>query len=99
MNISGIDGISRNGNQIGAGAGEDAKTKSIKDQIARVQKKLQDLAANEDISLEEKMKKRQELQKQLSEKRHRRPSKAGRRATVWAVRLKPAESRKIPRLR
>ena len=67
MNISGIDGIGRNGNQIGAGAGEDAKTKSIKDQIARVQKKLQDLAANEDISLEEKMKKRQELQKQLSD--------------------------------
>lgn len=65
MNISCIDGNSRNVSPIGAG--EDAKTKNIKEQIARVQKKLQDLAANEDISLEEKMKKRQELQKQLGD--------------------------------
>lgn len=69
MKVSGASGANTMGSQIGAalGAGEDAQTKSLKNQIARVQKQLQELSANEEIGIEEKMKKRQELQKQLTE--------------------------------
>lgn len=46
---------------------EDALTKRLKSQIADAQKKMQELSANQDMSMEEKMKKRQELQKQISD--------------------------------
>lgn len=46
---------------------EDAFTKRLKSQIADVQKKMQELSSNQDMSMEEKMKKRQELQKQISD--------------------------------
>lgn len=67
MRVNAADGAQMTGAQGALGMGEDAQTKNIKKQIARVQKQLQDLAANDQISVEEKMKKRQELQKQLTE--------------------------------
>ena len=67
MRIRATDGAQITGAQMGVGMGEDAQTKNIKKQIARVQKQLQDLASNDQISVEEKMKKRQELQKQLTD--------------------------------
>lgn len=44
----------------------DATSKSIQKQIANAQKQLQELSENNTMSSEEKMKKRQELQKQIS---------------------------------
>lgn len=67
MKIQASDSAPITGTQMGAGMGEDAQTKNIKKQIARVQKQMQELASNDQISVEEKMKKRQELQKQLTE--------------------------------
>lgn len=46
---------------------EDAVSKNIKRQISEVQKKIQELAQNQDMSLEEKMKKRQEYNQQIAD--------------------------------
>lgn len=45
----------------------DSFSKGIQNQIASAQKKLQDLSSREDMSPEEKMKKRQEIQKQIND--------------------------------
>ncbi len=49
-----------------AGAG-DTVSKSLQSQIASAQKQLQELSSNDRMSVEEKMKKRQELQKQIAD--------------------------------
>lgn len=49
-----------------AGAG-DTVSKSLQSQIASAQKQLQELSSDDRMSLEEKMKKRQELQKQVAD--------------------------------
>lgn len=46
---------------------EDAVSKNIKRQISEVQKKIQQLAQNQDMALEEKMKKRQEYNQQIAD--------------------------------
>lgn len=56
----------RNYNSI-AGGKMDSFSKGIQNQIASAQKKLQDLSSREDMSPEEKMKKRQEIQKQIND--------------------------------
>lgn len=47
--------------------GEDAVSKSIRKQIANAQKALQELSGNKELTAEEKMKKRQELQQQITD--------------------------------
>lgn len=66
MKIQAADNFNVQAAPIGAGQ-EDALTKRLKSQIADAQKKMQELSANKDMSVEEKMKKRQELQKQVSD--------------------------------
>lgn len=44
----------------------DSYTKNIQAQIANAQQKLQELSSNNELSLEEKMKKRQEIQKEIT---------------------------------
>ena len=44
----------------------DAASRSIKKQIENAQKQLQELSANEDMPLEEKMKRRQEIQQEIT---------------------------------
>lgn len=64
-----VNGISGGNGLMAAGAapqGQDAVSRSIKQQIAELQKQMQQLSSNSDISAEEKMKKRQELQKEIS---------------------------------
>lgn len=69
-----------NGNSVGStggvggvmlagvfGQGDDAQSKSIRKQIERKQQELSELSGKEDISPEEKMKKRQELVKEISD--------------------------------
>ena len=45
----------------------DSVIKNIQNQIVNAQKSLQELSANKDMSIEEKMKKRQEIQQQINE--------------------------------
>ena len=45
----------------------DSVSKNIQNQIANAQKQLQELSSNKDMSLEEKMKKRQEIQQQITD--------------------------------
>lgn len=44
----------------------DSVSKSIENQIAQAQKELQELSSNEDMTAEEKMKKRQEIQQKIN---------------------------------
>ena len=68
--------ISMNGTNAQAGiqAGKinkpmemDSFSKSIQNQISNAQKQLQELSENKDMSMEEKMKRRQEIQQQITE--------------------------------
>lgn len=51
----------------GAGQVNDPYSRNIQQQIARKQKELQELSSNGELTLEEKMKKRQEIQRQISD--------------------------------
>ena len=69
MNVNGING---NGTSVQAfqmrmNQGTDAVSKNIQNQIANAQKQMQELGENKEMSLEEKMKKRQEIQQQISD--------------------------------
>lgn len=65
-----INGVSDTGNRmpIGTGMGtqEDAVSKSLKKQIGDAQERLQEISSSEDLSMEEKMKRRQEIQKEIT---------------------------------
>ena len=45
----------------------DSFSKSIHNQISNAQKQLQELSENKDMSMEEKMKRRQEIQQQITD--------------------------------
>ena len=69
MNVNGING---NGTGVQAfqmkmNQGTDAVSKNLQNQIANAQKQMQELGENKEMSLEEKMKKRQEIQQQISD--------------------------------
>ncbi len=69
MNITGINGVStgmQSGMKMGNSMQMDSVSKNIQNQIVNAQKKLQDLSANEELSLEDKMKKRQEIQQEIT---------------------------------
>ena len=51
----------------GTGAGQDSISKNLKHQIDQAQKRLQDLSANTEMPPEAKMKKRQEIMKEISD--------------------------------
>ena len=53
--------------QMPSKQGKDAFSKNIQNQIANAQKQMQELGENKEMSLEEKMKKRQEIQQQISD--------------------------------
>lgn len=67
MTINGTGRVNMQTGQFGMGQGTDAYSRNIQRQIADAQKELQDLSANEDMTPEEKMKKRQEIQQKISE--------------------------------
>ncbi len=67
MTINGINGANTQMGQMGMNQAADSYSKNIQNQIANAQKQLQELSSNEDMSLEEKMKKRQEIQKKISD--------------------------------
>lgn len=67
MKIGGVSGASPQAGQAGMQQGTDAVSRDIQRQIAETQKKLQELSSNKEMSVEEKMKKRQELQKKITD--------------------------------
>ena len=68
MTVNGISGAN-NGIQAGS-LGRitqmDSVSKNIQNQIANAQKKLQELSSNEELSIEDKMKKRQKIQQEIN---------------------------------
>ena len=68
MKISGITGTGGNIQSQGTGmnAGTDAVSKNIQQQIAYAQQQLQQLSSNKNMTPEEKMKKRQEIQQEIT---------------------------------
>lgn len=67
MTINSINGANTGIGQMGMNQATDSYSKSIQNQIANAQKQLQELSSNENLSLEEKMKRRQEIQQQISD--------------------------------
>lgn len=67
MRIQPAQGTAAPANQLNFQQGADAVFKNLQKQIANAQKALQELSANKDISAEEKMQKRQELQQQITD--------------------------------
>lgn len=72
MTINGTGNVGQ-GQQMSSSpvAAKDSVSKNIEKQIANAQQRLQGLSTNEELSVEEKMKKRQEIQKQISELNNR----------------------------
>ena len=67
INVTGSTGAAQAGTTLrNGGMQSDSYTKSIQRQIADAQQKLQDLSSNEELSLEDKMKKRQEIQQEIT---------------------------------
>ena len=67
MRINGLNGVNAQIGGMNMMQSNDSVSKSIQSQIANAQKQLQELAANKEMSLEEKMKKRQEIQQQIAD--------------------------------
>lgn len=67
INVTGRTGTAQTGTMLrNGGMQSDSYTKNIQRQIANAQQKLQDLSSNEELSLEDKMKKRQEIQQEIT---------------------------------
>ena len=67
MTITWIGGAKTQMVQMGLNQAADSSSRNIQSQIANAQKQMQELSSNENLSLEEKMKKRQEIQQQISD--------------------------------
>lgn len=67
MKINGISGANTKIRQMGMNQATDSYSRNIQNQIGNAQKQLQELSSNEKMTLEEKMKKRQEIQQQISD--------------------------------
>lgn len=67
MTINGINGANTQVGKMGMNQTTDSYSRNIQNQISNAQKQLQELSSNGDMTLEEKMKKRQEIQQQISD--------------------------------
>ena len=67
MKINGINGINTQAGGINMMQSNDSVSKNLQSQIANAQKQLQEISENKEMSLEEKMKKRQEIQQQIAD--------------------------------
>ena len=66
MKINGFNGTNTQTGAMGMAQANDSVSKNIQNQIANAQQKLQDLSSNEEMPLENKMKKRQEIQQEIN---------------------------------
>lgn len=67
MRIEKLNVADAQNNSLNRNMATDSFTKNIQNQIANAQKQLQELSANETMNPEEKMKKRQEIQQQITD--------------------------------
>ena len=67
MRINGLNGVNTQAGGMNMMQTNDSVSKNIQNQIANAQKQLKELSANKDMSIEEKMKKRQEIQQQITD--------------------------------
>lgn len=67
MTINGMNGLNSQIGQMGRNQAADSYSRSMQNQIAGAQKQLQEISSNENLSLEEKMKKREEIQKKIND--------------------------------
>ncbi|MFW5667991.1 MAG: FlxA-like family protein [Acetivibrio ethanolgignens] len=66
MRINGFSGTNAQAGAMGMAQTNDSVSRNIQNQIANARQKLQDLSSNEEMSLEDKMKKRQEIQQEIT---------------------------------
>ncbi|MDE7321414.1 MAG: FlxA-like family protein [Lachnospiraceae bacterium] len=67
MTINSINGSNTQVGQAGINQATDSYSRNIQNQITNAQKQLQEISSNKDMTLEEKMKRRQEIQQQISD--------------------------------
>lgn len=67
MTINGLGGINAQSGLTGLNQTLDSYSRNLQNQIANAQRRLQELSSDKDMTVEEKMKKRQEIQKQISD--------------------------------
>jgi DNA repair exonuclease SbcCD ATPase subunit len=67
MTINGINGQSYGSKTFMMDIGADSTSKNLQSQIANAQKQMQELASNKEMSPEDKMNKRKEIQEQINE--------------------------------
>lgn len=70
MNVNSVNGAGTQSGSAGMGIGGgqmDPESKNLQQQIDRLQQELKEVSANQDMPADTKMKKRQEIQKQISE--------------------------------
>ena len=67
MRINGLNGANTPAGGMNMTKATDSVSKNLQNQIANAQKQLQEISANKDMSIEEKMKKRQEIQQQITD--------------------------------
>ena len=67
MKINGLNGVNTQAGGMNMMQTTDSVSKNIQNQIANAQKQLQEISSNKEMSLEEKMKKRQEIQQQITD--------------------------------
>ena len=67
MRINGINGVNTQSGGMNIMQTNDSVSKNIQNQIANAQKQLQELSSNKEMSIEEKMKRRQEIQQQITD--------------------------------
>lgn len=70
MNVNNVNGTGMQPGSAGMGIGGgqmDPESKNLQQQIDRLQQELKEVSANQDMPADTKMKKRQEIQKQISE--------------------------------
>ena len=67
MNVNAVNSAGAQQSPIKPASSDDALSKSIKEQIMRVQKQLQELGQDKEMPMEQKMEKRKELQQQITD--------------------------------
>ena len=67
MRTDGLNGVNTPVGGMKMQMGSDSVSKNLQNQIANAQKQLQELSDNKDMSIEEKMKKRQEIQQRITD--------------------------------
>ena len=70
MRVDGINGANSQVSGVNLMQTNDSFSKMIQSQIANAQEQLQKLSENNDMSMEEKMKRRQEIQQQITDLNH-----------------------------